>query len=191
MNTSLALSRFFIFLLLSIALLPIMQGQSTSSILSFEGEVIFLSDAPQEKITARSDELKGMIDTLRNTFAFQIPVRSFIGFNSDLQRQHFNENYMESHRYPNISYAGKILGTIDYDQEGTYKVKTKGTFNIHGREQEEIIINRVIITENEITIESSFTLRLAQYDIRIPRIVEKKISPEIEIQMTVTNTKST
>ncbi len=191
MKVSLIISRWMLLLLFASALTPSIIAQSKGSILSFQGEVVFLSDAPQEKISARSDELRGMIDTLRNTFAFQIPAKSFEGFNSDLQRQHFNENYMESHRYPNISYSGKILGEIDYDQIGTYDVKTKGNFSIHGREQEEIISNQVIVSENEIRIESTFNIRLSQYDIRIPRIVEKKISPEIEIQLTVTNTKAT
>lgn len=167
-------------------------GQNNSgSILSFAGKVDFLSDAPQEQIRARSNQVVGVIDTLRNTFAFQVPVQSFMGFNSELQRQHFNENYMESNRYPKLTYTGKILAPINFNEPGEYKVKTKGNFIIHGVEKEEIIENAIEVKENVVAINADFFIRLSDYDIRIPRIVQRKISPKIKIQLRVTNTPKT
>ena len=58
------------------------------------GKVSFLSEAPLELIKAASDKLKGAIDKTQNTFAFAVDIHSFKGFNSDLQREHFHENYM-------------------------------------------------------------------------------------------------
>ncbi|NBB89182.1 MAG: YceI family protein [Bacteroidetes bacterium] len=167
-------------------------GQNNpGSILSFAGEVDFHSDAPQEQIRASSDQVVGVIDTLRNTFAFQVPVQSFLGFNSELQRQHFNENYMESNRYPKLTYTGKILAPINYNKPGLYKVKTKGIFIIHGVEKEEIIENTIEVKQNGLVINADFYIRLSDYDIRIPRIVQRKIAPEIKIHLRALNTPKT
>ena len=175
---------FFLFFFFGYAI----QLNAQTTIIKFNGKVRFHSDAPQEQIRARSDKVVGVIDTLRNTFAFQVPVKSFEGFNSDLQRQHFNENYMESNVYPELTYTGKILAPVNYRSPGIYKVKTKGTFRIHGVEGEEIIENSIEVQENRISISSDFYIRLADYDIRIPRIVQMKIAPRIHIQLEVNNT---
>lgn len=177
---------FVAFFYFSLTILSAQEGGS--AILSFSGVVDFHSDAPQEQIRARSVQVVGVIDTLRNTFAFQVPVKSFEGFNSDLQRQHFNENYMESNVYPQLTYTGKILAPVNYQKPGTYPVKTKGSFRIHGVEGEEIIENTIEVRESGISIFSDFYIRLADYDIRIPRIVQRKIAPRIHIQVEAKNT---
>jgi len=175
----------FCFSLLAIGSLTPSLAQS--SIINFNGRVDFYSDAPQEQIRAESEQLIGVIDTVRKTFAFQVPVKSFLGFNSELQRQHFNENYMESNRYPQLSYTGKILGNISYHIPGEYIVKSKGSFRIHGIEKEEIIENTVTIKESGISVSSDFFIRLADYNIHIPRIVQKKIAPKISIRIQAKN----
>ena len=61
-----------------------------------ESNVKFHSKAPKELISAASGKLTGVVDIERKSFAFRIAVTSFEGFNSPLQREHFNENYMET-----------------------------------------------------------------------------------------------
>ena len=180
--------RFYFLAFFCMMMFNLTAQENESSILSFSGDVNFHSDAPQEQIRAQSTKVVGVIDTLRNTFAFQVPVKSFDGFNSDLQRQHFNENYMESNVYPQLTYTGKILAPINYQKPGIYQVKTKGSFRIHGVEGEEIIENTIEVQQNAISILSDFYIRLADYDIRIPRIVQMKIAPIIHIHLEVKNT---
>ena len=73
------------------------------------GSISFRSDAPLELIKAQSNELKGLFIPDKKQFAFIINIKSFKGFNSPLQQEHFNENYLESNKFPVASFEGKII----------------------------------------------------------------------------------
>jgi len=147
-----------------------------------DGNVRFVSDAPLESIEAFSKELKGVIDTTSGTFAFSIGVSSFLGFNSPLQREHFNENYLESDRYRNATFTGKIVESVNYGKPGKYDVRAKGVLNIHGVKQERIIKSVIEVTKNgTLNVTSQFTVSINDHGIKIPRIVYQKISPEIMV----------
>lgn len=113
--------------------------QAQSRYITSRGEISFTSEAPLEVIKAQSKELKGPFDADKKTFAFTVPVKSFEGFNSPLQREHFNENYMESTQYDKATFNGKIIEQIDFTKDGEYEVRAKGKLNVHGIEQERII----------------------------------------------------
>lgn len=148
------------------------------------GMIHFSSEAPQELISASSRNLRGYLDAGKRTFAFKIDIASFIGFNNPLQRGHFNENYMESKVYPNATYKGKIIEDIDFEKEGTYEVRTKGKLNIHGVEQERIIKVSLVVKKGKINANSDFTVLLTDHNIKIPRVVNDKLSPEIKVNVT-------
>lgn len=150
------------------------------------GEVSFVSNAELELIRAKSTETQGLIDPSSNQFAFSVPIQSFKGFNSDLQRQHFNDNYMESATYPRATFAGKIIEQINFDKDSTYMVRAKGDLEIHGQKQSRIIRSKVTIRNKTLTIESGFTVPLADHNISIPKIVNQKIASEIEVSFKAT-----
>lgn len=147
------------------------------------GYVVFRSEAPLEVIVAESRQLKGVLDIEKNTFAFSIEIQSFEGFNSPLQRVHFNENYLESNRFRTASFSGKIIERLDFSQSGTHEVRAKGTFNIHGVEKERIIKGTLKIINESLEISSSFSVLLDVHDIKIPKIVNQKIAKEINVEM--------
>jgi len=151
-----------------------------------KGRIDFSSDAPAELIRASSEQLKGILDTRAGIFAFKISIPSFTGFNNPLQQEHFNENYMESDVFPEATYTGKIIETIDYSKKGTYSVRTKGKLLIHGITQERIIKSTINVLDNKITVQSSFTVLLADYNIKIPRIVDNNLSKEIQVSVSAT-----
>jgi polyisoprenoid-binding protein YceI len=153
----------------------------TSIYTSNNGIIKFKSEAPLELINASSRELKGAVDISKNTFAFRIRIKSFEGFNSPLQKEHFNENYMESEKYPEATFSGKIIETIDYAQKGKYTVRAKGKLVIHGVEQERIIKSEMDVQNTFIKITSNFTVLLSDYNIPIPRVVKEKLANEISI----------
>ncbi|MGK7392114.1 MAG: YceI family protein [Candidatus Cyclobacteriaceae bacterium M2_1C_046] len=151
-----------------------------------KGKVFFKSDAPLELIESNSEELRGLIDFEKSDFAFSIPVSSFQGFNSALQKEHFNENYLETDKYPRATFKGKIIEDIDPDKEGKYTIRAKGILSIHGVEQERIIRADVQVKGGEIQITSDFTVLLREHDITIPKIVYQKIAEEIFVRITAT-----
>ena len=147
------------------------------------GNVSFLSDAPLEDITATSNDLKGALDTEGRTFLFSVDVNTFQGFNSGLQEEHFNENYLETSRYPKVTFQGKIVEDIDLTREGTYEVRAKGMLEIHGIRQERIIKGTITVHNERLTVDATFAVLLEDHDIKIPRVVYQKISPEIVITL--------
>lgn len=155
-----------------------------------EGEIEFRSDAPLETIEAKSEALKGLIDSGKRSFAFSIPIRSFEGFNNPLQKEHFNENYLESSTYPNATFSGKIIEKIDLTKDGSFTIRAKGKLNIHGVVQERILKSRVVVKGERFTLQSYFTIILEEHDISVPRIVYQKIAKEIQVQVKATFEKS-
>jgi len=148
--------------------------------------VSFSSEAPLEIIQAESKKLVGLIDIEKRTFAFQVATISFEGFNSELQREHFNENYMESTKYPKIKFSGNILGSDDFKKPGIYKVVVKGTLSLHGQDQERQINALMTVSEGKIIIRSKFNVRLDDHNIKIPKIVDKKIAEIISCDVKAT-----
>jgi polyisoprenoid-binding protein YceI len=148
--------------------------------------VDFKSNAPLELIEAKSVRLKGAIDTQKKTFAFSIPIQSFQGFNSALQREHFNENYLESHTFPNATFTGKIIEDLDFNKEGTYTVRAKGRLFIHGVEQERIIKSKLQIKDGQFVVNADFSVLLEEHQIRIPKVVYQKIAEEIAVHIEAT-----
>jgi polyisoprenoid-binding protein YceI len=169
---------------------PLTWSQTRLNITS--GAVHFVSDAPLERITATSKALKGLVETSNRTFAFTIDIASFQGFNSPLQRVHFNENYMESGDYPVATFAGKFIEDIDLTVDGTYEVRVKGKLKIHGVEKERIIKSTVHVGQGTMQINSKFTVLLEDHEIRIPKVVTQKIAQvvQVEVSAALTSQKS-
>lgn len=174
----------FVLLLLLPAIFCAAKGNTLYKVVN--SSVSFSSKAPFELIKATSVSLVGVLDTAKNIFLFKMAVPSFEGFNNPLQKEHFNEDYMESAQYPYAVYKGKIIENIDYKHPGTYQVRTKGIFTIHGVSCECLIQSTLKIMGQKIFIVSDFQILLRNYDIKIPRIVHNNISQQINISVKAT-----
>jgi len=150
----------------------------------------FTSDAPLELIKASTGSLSGVLNISDRSFTFIIPTKTFEGFNSSLQRVHFNEDYMETEVYPNSTFKGKIIEEVDLSVPGEYKIRAKGKMNIHGVENDRIVRCDLTVSDNNINVTAGFTVFLADHNISIPSIVNKKIAEEIKlsIELTLTST---
>ena len=148
-----------------------------------KGTITFTSDAPLELITASSSELKGIIETEKKQFAFSVKVRSFKGFNSGFQKEHFNENYLESDKYPDATFSGKIIEDVDFTKNNIISVRAKGKLVVHGVAKERIIKGDMTIKNGAIFIKSNFTVLLADHNIPIPKVVHEKLASEIKVEV--------
>lgn len=149
-----------------------------------DGSVDFISKAPLETIRANSNKLRGVIDVNETNFAFSFPVNSFDGFNSPLQKEHFNEYYLETRKFPKATFEGKILGLKECPETCSIEVFAKGKMNIHGVSKIMTIPLKLEIEKNKIRLKTNFEVLLADHDISIPRILEAKISPLIAVTVT-------
>jgi hypothetical protein len=147
------------------------------------GKVNFVSDAPLELIKATSTELQGALNPGDKSFAFVIDNKTFKGFNSPLQQEHFYENYMEVQDYPTSSFKGKIIEDIDMQSVSGQTVRAKGVLTIHGVEQERIIKGTLLRTREKFILKAEFTVPLEEHNIKIPKVVYQKIAEIIQVNI--------
>ncbi len=169
---------------LAVMSLAVSFGLHAQKLATRSGEIKFTSKAELELIKANSNKVQGVLDTGTGKFAFLVNISSFEGFNSALQRKHFNENYMESEKFATAKFSGKIIEDVNLAQPGVYEVRAKGDLDIHGQKQTRIIKAKVTVKQNELQIESTFTVPLTDHNITIPKIVSQKIATEIVVEFT-------
>jgi len=152
---------------------------------SDNGEVSFTSNAKLELINASSKKIRGVLDPATGNFAFVVTIQSFEGFNSNLQRQHFNEKYMETDKFYEATFAGKIIEPIDFSKDGVYDDNTFCNLVIHGKKQVRIIPGKIQIEKGVIKIDSNFNIPLADHEIKVPQLISEKIATEIIVKLNV------
>ncbi len=150
-----------------------------------KGEITFTSNAVLELIKATSSKVQGVLDTSTEQFAFLVKMQSFEGFNSNLQREHFNEKYMESDKFYDATFTGKLQEDIDFTKDGTYDVTAKGTLVVHGKKQPRTIPGKITIEKGKVNINAEFKVLLADHDIKIPTIISEKVATEIYIKLVI------
>ena len=171
------------FIFIFYAVLLVQTAFSQNIYMTRTGAAGFTSNAPLEVIKAESKEVFGAINLTDRSFAFSIDNKSFKGFNSDLQQEHFYENYMEAQKYPSSSFKGKIIEEINPGSEQEQVVRAKGILDIHGVEQERIIKGTVKISGDKLYLHADFTVLLEDHQIKIPRVVFQKIAEVIDVSI--------
>lgn len=146
------------------------------------GRISFYSATPLENIEAFNNEVAAVFDSKSGEFAFQAPIKSF-KFDRALMQEHFNENYMESDKYPRAEYKGKItdIANVNFAKDGNYKVSTTGKLTIHGVTKDVTLPASVTVKGAQATINSKFSVKPPDYNISIPKLVEGKIAKSIEV----------
>lgn len=147
------------------------------------GTISFTSDAPLELIRANSDQLKGWLNPDNRQFSFTIDMKTFKGFKTSTQKKHFNDNYLESAKYPQAVFEGKIIENMDLRRDGLYNVRAKGNLSVHGVTQERIIKCNLTIKNGQVSVKSNFIVLLADHNIAIPKILEQKLASDIKVEV--------
>ncbi len=143
--------------------------------------VSFISDAPLERIGATCTRTLGLLDPATRNFAVQVPVNSFEGFNSPLQKEHFNENYLLASEWPTATFQGRIIEAVDLSKPGVHDVRAKGMLTIRGEARERIIACHVVVHPLGVEIASAFDVVIEDHGMRIPRVVQQKIAATVRI----------
>ena len=149
------------------------------------GETSFFSETPMENISAVNKSVSGVIDVPTQGIAIKMQMVEF-KFPNKLMQEHFNENYMESEKYPTGVFSGKINEKIDFSKDGSYDISATGKFVIHGVSQERTLKGKLSIKGNSIVITSNFDVKLADHKITIPTVVMAKIAESIAVKNTFT-----
>ncbi len=145
------------------------------------GEVSFFSKTPLEDIDAINKQVSSIINTANNEVAVQMRVTQFT-FPNKLMQEHFNENYLESEKYPSATFKGKIKEVVDLKVAGTYPITAVGTATIHGVSKPIEIKGTIVSTGQTLAFNGQFEVKLVDYKVDIPKIVFAKIAETILVK---------
>ncbi|MCP2044406.1 YceI family protein [Pontibacter sp. HSC-36F09] len=150
------------------------------------GHIWFFSDAPLEDIEAHNKKVVSVIDMSTGEMVFSVPMKEF-QFRKSLMQTHFNENYVESDKYPKATFKGKItnMETVDISREAAYQVRVKGVLNIHGKDKAIDTVGTLEVKGGRLYGKSTFSVTPQEFDIVIPRLVRNNIARRIDITVDI------
>lgn len=167
--------------LLALALIA-SAAQAQDKYFTKSGKIEFSSKAPLEDIEAKNKTAMAVLDTKSGAIQFSVQMKGF-EFEKALMQEHFNENYVESDKYPKADFKGTITNNpeISYTKPGTYTAKIKGKMTLHGVTKDVETTGTIKVTGNGVDAASTFNLQLSDYNIKIPAVVKDKISNTVRI----------
>ena len=150
------------------------------------GFIRFYSDASVEKIEAINRQVNAAMDVTTGDFVFRVLMKSFT-FEKALMQEHFNENYVESDKFPSATFLGKIINIKDVNisKDGKYPVTVEGKLTMHGETKQVSEAGIVEVKEGKLIGKAKFNLTLSDYKISIPNDVVNSISKTIEVTVEV------
>ena len=146
------------------------------------GKIIFQSKASLENIEAHNKTVTCVLDIKTGNLQFAVMMKAF-EFEKALMQEHFNENYIESHKFPKAEFKGQVTNNsdINYSKEGTYTAKVKGKLTLHGETKEVETTGTIVIKGGKIEADAVFSVELADYKVEIPKVVKDNISKTVSI----------
>lgn len=141
--------------------------------------VHFYSDAPMEDIEASNLDGQSAFDLETGEIVFSIPIKSF-DFEKSLMQEHFNENYLESDKYPKATFVGKVSG-FSRTTQLKQKAKAEGLMTIHGVDQKISSEGEILLDGNRVVVNAKFPIELSDYKIKIPKVVFYNIAEVVEV----------
>lgn len=169
-------------LLLILTAFYLLPAQSQDVFISTNSTVSFFSETPIENIDATSNQVVGALNVATKTVFFKAKMTTF-AFKKALMQEHFNENYVESEKYPNATFNGSIKEDVDLKKDGVYPVTVTGKFTLHGVEKERTIPGTITVKGNTIEVVSEFDVTVSDHDIKIPTVVVQNIAEVVKVKV--------
>jgi len=148
------------------------------------GEVKFEASMPAfEEIAGTNSTVSCILDESTGDFVALVLVKAF-KFKSPLMEEHFNENYMESSKFPKATFKGKIL---NFDAKKLSSAKSsydlEGDLTIHGVTKKIKSKISLVLNAGKITAISSILVKPQDYGIEIPNLVKGKIAENAKVSV--------
>lgn len=165
-----------------LALTITLTGNGQSRFFTKSGVISFKAGTAVEDIDGLNKSVTSIFDVSTGQIEFALLVKGF-EFKRGLMQEHFNENYMESEKFPKAVFKGKSdkISTIDFKKDGSYPTIVKGTLDMHGIKKEVEVTGVINVQKGVATSVADFKILLSDYNIQIPGTVKDKISPTVEI----------
>lgn len=146
------------------------------------GEIDFKAGTPLEDIDAVNKSVSSVLDVATGQIEFALLVKSF-EFRRGLMQEHFNENYMESSKFPKSVFVGTSpeLTKLDLKKDGSYQISVMGTLEVHGVSKALTIPATIRIQDGRISASAVFSVEVADFNIQIPGAVKDKIAKTVVV----------
>lgn len=146
------------------------------------GHISFFSKTNMENIKADNNQVMSVLNTQSGELQFSVIIKSF-HFEKALMEEHFNENYLESEKFPKSTFKGVVAGIskVNFAADGSYPVTVSGDLTIHGITNKATAKGNFTVKTGKTTGYCVFSVALADYKIAVPKLVENNISKTIEI----------
>ena len=167
-----------------VSILTCTQTVHAQSYLTKNGKISFFSKTDIENIDAVNNQVVSVITLQTGSIAFSVLINGFF-FKKALMQEHFNENYMESAKYPKAVFKGTItdISKINFTKDGSYNTTVTGDLNMHNVTNKITVPGVIMVKAGKISVNTSFKIKLDDYKISVPKIVEGNISKTIEIKV--------
>jgi hypothetical protein len=140
------------------------------------------TNASLETVHAVNRTARAVLDTKTGNLLFVVLLKGF-EFQKALMQEHFNENYVESDKYPKGEFKGQVvnISSVDFSKEGTYNVSVTGTLSMHGKSQPLETKGTLQVKNGKVIANCTFDLTLKDYNITIPGLVADKVSKTAKV----------
>ncbi|MGV3697424.1 YceI family protein [Flavobacterium sp.] len=174
-------------ILLSLLMVVSMGSYAQTKMLTKTGKITFEASVPAfEEVKATNNAVTVVLNPATGEIASLALVKSF-RFKVALMEEHFNENYMESDKFPKATFKGKIENfDVSKLTASAQNFTIKGKMEMHGKSKDITITASIRKTGDAIDIDSNFTLNTEDYDIDIPSVVSKKVSKKVSVKLDAT-----
>ena len=146
------------------------------------GSISFVSKGVIETITASHRSVTCVLDSKTGAIQFAVLMKGF-EFKKALMQEHFNENYVESDKFPKADFRGQITNNseIAYTKDGSYNAHVKGKLTLHGQTKDVEADGKIAVKAGKLSLTSKFNILMSEYNIDIPAPVQENMSDNISI----------
>jgi polyisoprenoid-binding protein YceI len=141
--------------------------------------VSFYSHATIEDITAENKKVAGLFNSANNEIVFSVPIKEF-EFAKSLMKEHFNEKYMETEKFPKATFQGKIEG-FSLTASGPQQARAIGKLTIHGVTKEIDVSGTMEVVNGKVTMKTKFVVKLEDYNITRPQVLWQNIAEQVDV----------
>jgi polyisoprenoid-binding protein YceI len=140
----------------------------------------FFSETKMENIDATNNVTQPIFSAKTGDFVIQAQQTAF-EFKSAFMQEHYNENYVESEKFPFATFKGKIKETIDYTKDATHNITMVGTLDMHGVTLPRTITGTLTVKGGTIIMDSKFDVKVADHKIKVPSLYVEKIAENVQV----------
>ena len=151
------------------------------------GYISFFSASIMEDIEAKNSKVAAVFDLTTGQLAFSVPIHEF-QFKRTLMQEHFNENYMESDKYPKGTFTGQLTNAAQVAKllpTGTQNVEVEGQLTLHGITRKVAVTGTLQIRDGQLVVFAYFNIAPADYAIDIPLLVREHIAKSVSVRVSM------